>query len=316
MAVRSVTVFGGSGFIGRHLVKRLAKQGWQIRVAMRHPERAKFLKPLGDVGQITPVPAALQDPARIEAAIEGADAVVNLVGLLYEKGRQTFEAVHHQGARRVAEAAKAAGVGQFIQISAIGAGPQALADYARTKGAGEQAVRAVLPDAVIVRPSIVFGPEDGFFNLFAMIARYSPVLPLIGGGKTRFQPVYVGDVAEAICHCLDNPRWRGKTIELGGPQVYSFKELLELLLVQIKKRRLLVPLPFALAEIEGAILQTLPVPLLTRDQVRLLRSDNVVSEEALKLGDLGIEPTSLEVILPTYLDRFRPHGRFNRPAAA
>ncbi|MCG8354675.1 MAG: complex I NDUFA9 subunit family protein [Kiloniellales bacterium] len=316
MAARLVTIFGGSGFIGRYLVQRLAQRGWLIRVAVRHASSARFLKPLGNVGQVTPMAAALQERDTLRAAIEGADAVVNLVGLLYERGRQSFESVHYQGAKAIAEIAAEAGVGDLAQISAIGADPQAEADYARSKGAGEQAVREAFPDAVILRPSIVFGAEDGFFNLFAAIAQISPVLPLIGGGKTRFQPVYVGDVADAIAACLEDPACRGKIYELGGPKVYSFKALLELLLKEIGRRRLLVPLPFALAEIQGAVLQNLPVPPLTRDQVRLLRHDNVVAEDALTLADLGIKPTAAELIVPTYLDRYRPGGRYSTPEAA
>ncbi len=316
MAARLVTIFGGSGFIGRYLVQRLAQRGWLVRVAVRHARSAQFLKPLGNVGQITPVAAALQDRDSVRAAVEGADAVVNLVGLLYERGRQNFAAVHYEGAKLIAESAAAAGATDLVQMSAIGADPNAEADYARSKGAGEQAVRAAFPDAAIVRPSIVFGAEDGFFNLFAAIARLSPALPLIGGGATRFQPVYVGDVADAMTTCLSDPACRGKTYELGGPSVYSFKELLQYLLKQIRRRRLLLPLPFALAELQGAVLQTLPVPPLTRDQVRLLRHDNVVSEGALGLADLGIEPTAVEVIVPTYLERYRPGGRFNPQQAA
>jgi NADH dehydrogenase len=238
--------------------------------------------------------------------------VINLVGLLFEKGRQSFEAVHYQGARRVAEAAAAAGVRRLVQMSAIGADIHAEAEYARSKGAAEQAVRKAFPDAVVVRPSIVFGPEDGFFNLFAALARLSWVLPLIGGGKTRFQPVYVGDVADAILRTLTDPDCAGKTYELGGPRVYTFKELLELLLVQIRRRRLLVPLPFWAADLEATVLELLPVPLLTRDQVKLLKHDNVVAAGALTLADLGIEPTAVELILPTYLDRYRPGGRFSQ----
>lgn len=312
MATPLVTVFGGSGFIGRYVVQRLAKQGWQIRVAVRRPSRAQFLKPLGDVGQITPIRVALQDEAAVAAAVEGADAVINLVGLLYESGRQSFEQVHFAGAERIARLAAAAGARHFVQVSAIGADPQADADYARSKGAAEAAIRDAFPGAVVMRPSIVFGPEDGFFNLFATLARLSPVLPLIGGGKTRFQPVYVGDVADAVVTALTDSTCAGKTYELGGPQVYSFKELLELMLQVIRRRRLLVPVPFAVANVEAWFLEWTPVPLLTRDQVKLLRIDNVVSEDALTLADLGIDPTAVDIILPSYLDRFRPGGQFSQ----
>jgi NADH dehydrogenase len=316
MAQRVVTVFGGSGFIGRHLIGRLAKQGWIVRVAVRRPSQAGFLKPLGEVGQITPLRAPVQDPIAVEAAVEGADAAINLVGILYERGKQTFAGVHARGAQTVAEAAAAAGVEHLVQVSAIGADVHAAADYARSKAAGEAAVKTAFPSATILRPSIVFGPEDDFFNRFAVMARLSPALPLIGGGSTRFEPVYVGDVAQAIAKCVADPACAGKTYELGGPRVYTFKELLQLLLREIRRRRLLVPWPFALAEVQARFLELLPVPPLTRDQLRMLRRDNVVSEGALTLADLGIQPTSVEVILPTYLDRYRPGGRFNQPLAA
>lgn len=312
MAARIVTVFGGSGFIGRHLVRHLAKQDCLVRVAVRRPSRANFLKPLGDVAQITPIRAPIQDEIAVEAAVRGADAVINLVGILYERGPQSFAAVHARGAQAVASAAAAAGARCLVQISAIGADLHGEADYARSKGAGEAAVKTVFPAATMVRPSIVFGPEDDFFNRFAQMARLSPVLPLIGGGGTRFQPVYVGDVAAAIAKCVSDPDCAGKTYELGGPRVYSFTQLMNLLLQEIYRRRVLVPWPFALADLQARVLEYLPVPPLTRDQVRLLRHDNVVSEGALTLADLGISPTSVEVILPTYLDRYRPHGRFDR----
>ena len=306
MAARVVTVFGGSGFIGRYVVKRLAQQGWVIRVAVRRPSRAQFLKPLGDVGQITPLRAPVQDEAAVRDAVAGADAVINLVGLLYEKGRQNFEAVHFEGARRIAQAAAAAGVEHLVQVSAIGSHPNAEADYARSKAAAEAAVRLAFPAAVVLRPSIVFGPEDGFFNLFAAMARLSPVLPLVGGGRTRFQPVYVGDVAEAVVKALTDPACAGKSYELGGPRVYSFKELLELMLAEIRRRRLLVPLPFWVASLEATFLELMPVPLLTRDQVKLLKHDNVVGRDTLTLENLGIAPTAVELIIPTYLERYRP----------
>jgi len=312
MAERVVTVFGGSGFIGRHLIGRLARQGWIVRVAVRRPSRAGFLKPMGDVGQITPIRAPIQDQIAVESAVAGADAVINLVGILYERRHQTFAAVHDRGAQTVAAASAAAGVGRLVQVSAIGADHHSTADYARSKGAGEAAVRTACPDAVILRPSVVFGPEDGFFNRFAEMARISPVLPLIGGGGTRFQTVYVGDVAEAIAKSVSDPACAGRTYELGGPHVYTFKELMELLLRQIHRRRLLVPWPFAMAELQAIFFELLPVPPLTRDQVRMLRHDNVVAEGALTLADLGIAPTAAEVILPTYLDRYRPSGRFGQ----
>jgi len=315
MATRVVTVFGGSGFIGRHLVRRLARRDWVVRVAVRHPSRAQFLKPMGDVGQIAPLRARIEDPMSVQAALDGAQAAVNLVGILYERGRRSFAAVHARGAQHVAEAAAAAGVERLVQVSAIGADRHAAAEYARSKAAGEAAVRTAFPSATVLRPSVVFGPEDDFFNRFAAMARLSPALPLIGGGRTRFQPVYVGDVAEAIACSLERPEAQGRIYELGGPKVYTFKELMEILLHEIRRRRLLIPVPFALAALQGAVLECLPVPPLTRDQVRLLRRDNVASPDLPGLRDLGIEPTALEIVIPAYLDRYRPGGRFNRAAA-
>ena len=313
MTARVVTIFGGSGFIGRHLVRRLAKRGWVLRIAVRHPARAHYLQPLGDVGQIAPLRAPLQDPVAVEAAVRGVNAVVNLVGVLFERGAQSFIAVHARGAHTVAAAAAAAGVERLVHVSALGADLHGQADYARTKGAGEAGVKTAFPAATVLRPSIVIGPEDGFFNRFASMARLWPALPLVGGGATRFQPVYVGDLAEAIATVLDTNAHQGKTFELGGPRVYTFKELLEIMLQEIRRKRWLVPVPFGLARLQAALLQYLPNPPLTPDQVRLLRRDNVVSPGALTFADLGITPTALEVILPTYLDRYRPGGRFAEP---
>ncbi len=315
MTLKKVTIFGGSGFLGRHLVTRLAKSGWSILLAERHPSRAHFLQPLGDVGQIAAVAADVQDEARVAEVVAGADAVVNLTGILYESGRQRFDAVHHIGAGNIAKAAAAAGARHLVHISAIGADPDAQANYARSKGQGEQAVRQAFPDATIFRPSIVIGPEDGFFNRFAAMARLSPALPLVGGGKTRFQPVYVADVAKAIQMGLESDDLRGETYELGGPGVYSFKALLEMMLKEIGKRRILAPLPFAVANLQAAFLERLPVPPLTRDQVRMLHSDNVVSEGAKGFADLGITPSAVEAVIPTYLDRYRPGGRFRSASA-
>ncbi len=310
MTDRSITIFGGSGFIGRYVVQRLARRGWTIRVAVRRPDRALFLKPLGQVGQITPVMANIRDDASVGAALAGADAAVNLVGILYRQGRQTFDAVHVEGARRVARAARAAGATRLVQMSALGADPQSPSDYARSKAAGEAAVREAFPAATIVRPSIVFGPEDDFFNRFAGMARLLPALPLVGGGRTRFQPVYVGDVANAFDRILETPETAGRTYELGGPAVHSFRELMEILLRQIGRKRLLLPLPFFAASIQAGLFELLPVPPpLTRDQVRLLRQDNVVDPAVPGLSALGIEPTALAAILPTYLTRYRRAGR-------
>lgn len=308
---RIATVFGGSGFIGRYVVKRLASEGWVIRVAVRDPERAKFLQPLGNVGQIVRLPVPIQDEAAVKWAVEGADAVFSYVGILHESGRaQTFELTQRRGPETIAKAAAEAGVKRLILGSAIGADPKSESIYARTKGLGEKAVLRAFPEATILRPSIVIGPEDGFFNRFAAMARLSPVLPLIGGGKTRFQPVYVGDVADAAMAALHDAKTKGQTYELGGPSVYTFRKLMEIMLREIGRRRLLLPIPFTLARLQAAILELLPNPLLTRDQVKLLEQDNVVSKKAKTFKDLGITPQPIEAIIPWYLERYRPGGRF------
>jgi len=311
MARKVITLFGGSGFIGRYVVQRLARRGHTIRIATRHPQRASFLKPLGNVGQITPIAASIGHEESIRQAVRGADLVANFVGILYERGPRSFNAIHVEGARRVAAAAAAAGAERLVHISALGADPNAGARYARSKAEGEKAVLDALPGASILRPSIVVGPEDDFFNRFAAIARLSPVLPLIGYGNTRFQPVFVGDVADAVTKLLLEPGYEGKTYELGGPQVYSFRELMELMLREIDRKRMLVNLPFAAASFQARFLEKLPVPPLTRDQVELLKQDNVVSDGALTFADLGIEPQAIEAILPSYLDKFRRGGRFS-----
>ena len=320
MAARSVTVFGGSGFIGRYLVQRLARHGWIVRVAVRRPDRALFLKPMGAVGQITPVAASLRHEGSVAAAVAGADAVVNLVGILHGRGASSFTAIHVEGAARAARAARTAGVRTFVQMSALGADPNSPAEYGRTKAAGELAVREIIPAAGIVRPSVVFGPEDDFFNRFATMARFAPALPLIGGGRTLFQPVYVGDVADALLRLVEDPATAGKTYELGGPRAYSFRALLELMLQEIGRRRLLLPLPFGLAslmafflELPSNLVPALPMPPLTQDQVQMLRRDNVVSAGALTLANLRIQPTALELVIPSYLARYRRGGRFVAP---
>jgi NADH dehydrogenase len=308
------TVFGGSGFVGRYVVRRLAREGWQVRVAVRRPDAALFLKTAGVVGQVTPVAVNIRDERSVRAAVSGADLVVNLVGILFQRGRQRFDAVQSEGAGRVAAAAAAAGVRTLIHVSAIGADASSTSAYARSKGAGEAAVRSAFPRAVILRPSIVFGPEDDFFNRFAKMAMVSPALPLVGGGTTRFQPVYVLDVAEAVARVADNPDLAGKTFELGGPRIYSFRELMQLLLAELGRRRMLIGLPFAIASLQGAFLQAIPFirPPLTTDQVKLLKRDNVVGAQALGFKELGITPTAVEPILPTYLDLYRPHGYYSR----
>jgi NADH dehydrogenase len=318
---RLVTVFGGSGFVGRHVVRALAKRGWRVRPAVRRPDLAGHLQPMGGVGQIMPVQANLRYPDSVMRAVDGTDAVVNLVGILYETGRQRFDAVQAEGPRAIAKAAVRAGVRSFVQMSAIGADAASPAVYARTKAAGEAAVLAEVPSSVILRPSIIFGPEDNFFNQFAGLARMLPALPLIGGGETRFQPVFVGDVAEAVARAIEGQATAGAVYELGGPAVMTFRQILEYILAETGRSRPLVPLPFAVAELQGRILEMLPFrPLLTRDQVLMLRTDNVVSEaakaEGRTLEGLGITPESVEAIVPTYLYRFRRAGQFEREKAA
>jgi NADH dehydrogenase len=310
-----ITIYGGSGFIGRHVVRALAKTGARMRIAVRRPDLAGHLQPLGGVGQIIPVQANVRFPDSLAAPAEGADAVLNLVGILVPRGRQTFSSVQDEGARHVAEAARAAGARAFVQMSAIGADAHSPAAYARTKAAGEAAVTAVFPGAVILRPSIVFGPEDDFFNRFAALARIAPALPLIGGGKTRFQPVFVGDVAKAVVAGLTGKAEGSVPYELGGPEILTMKEVMERVLAYTMRRRLLVTLPFWLAKIQASFLQLLPNPPLTLDQVRMLGTDNVVSEAAKRAGrtlqGLGIEPVAVEAVVPDYLERFRPRGQFS-----
>ena len=309
MEAKQITVFGGSGFLGRHAVRALAKAGWRIKVASRHPNRGFFLRPLGQVGQIGFIKCDITEPDQVESALRGSQAAINLPGLLVARG-QSFEAVHAAGAGNVAEAAARLGIRQLIHVSAIGADSESESRYAQTKAAGEARVRAAFPAAVILRPSIVFGPEDQFFNKFAAMARMVPALPLIGGGRTRFQPVFVGDVAAAIVAALKNPGAQGKTYELGGPTIYSFKELMQIVLRETGRARALIPLPFALASLKAFFLQFAPNPLLTPDQVKLLRHDNVVTPTALTLADLGIVPTTVEAEVPAYLWRFRAKGEY------
>ena len=301
-------MLGGSGFIGRYIVKRLAARGEVIAVGCRNAEAAKYLKPLGDVGQIVPLNIGIGDAALLPAFLAGNDWLVNCVGILRETGTQTFELVHHIGPARLARFAREAGVDRFVHISAIGADPRSSSAYARTKAAGEQAVRDAFPTITILRPSVVFGPEDRFFNRFASMAMFSPVLPLIGGGETRFQPVYVGDVADAVVTCLEDPATAGRIYELGGPKIYTFRQALELVLSEIRRKRPFVDLPFGLAALQARLMAILPSPPLTPDQVELLKSDNIVSSGALTLASLGLTPTPAEVVLPTYLDRFRRGG--------
>jgi NADH dehydrogenase len=316
-----VTVFGGSGFLGRHVVRALVKRGYRVRVAVRRPDLAGHLQPLGRVGQIHAVTANLRHRGSVEAAARDSDIVINLVGILYESGRQRFDTVHASGAEGVALAAAAFGA-RLIHVSAIGADVGSPSHYARSKAMGETLTLAALPSATILRPSILFGPEDDFFNKFASLARIAPALPLIGGGATRFQPVFAGDVASAVLAAIDRTDAAGATYELGGLEVASFRELMQFVLTTIERKRLLLPIPFDLARPMASVL-TLPTrlfglkPMLTPDQVDLLLSDNVVSEEAAHAGrtlaGLGIEPVAMRTIVPSYLWRFRKTGQFKAP---
>ena len=316
-----VTIFGGSGFVGRHVVRALAKRGYRIRVAVRRPDLAGHLQPLGTMGQISFVQANLRYRKSVDRAVEGADHVINCVGVLFESGRNTFDAVQDFGARAVAEAARAVGA-TLTHISAIGANTNSQSKYARTKGRAEIAILETVPEAVILRPSIIFGPEDDFFNKFASMARFAPVLPLIGGGQTKFQPVYVTDVAEAVARSVDGKLKGGTIYELGGAQVLSFRECLEIMLDTIDRKRSFVSIPFGVASLLGSAASLVPfiAPPITADQVVLLKSDNVVSAKAEAEGrtltGIGIEPTLLESILPTYLVRFRPQGQYTRGGRA
>jgi NADH dehydrogenase len=325
---RLVTVFGGSGFVGRHVVRALVKRGYRVRVAVRRPDLAGFLQPIGTVGQIHAVQANLRYPDSVAAAVKGADAVVNLVGILQEGGRQSFSGVQADGARAIAQACAALGVTRVVQLSAIGADAGSASAYATSKAQGEAAMLAAVPGAVILRPSIVFGPEDGFFNRFASLARMLPVLPLVGGGGTRFQPVFVGDVAEAVARAVDGTVAGGRVYELGGPEVKTFRELLAYICEVTDRKRGLVALPFPVARLKARLLEItdrltlglLPDALkLTRDQVTLLETDNVVSAAASAEGrdfaGLGIAPVSIEAVVPSYLWRFRKTGQFDTARA-
>jgi uncharacterized protein YbjT (DUF2867 family) len=311
MHIQRVTVFGASGFLGRYVVKQLGERGLAVKAGVRYPDRAGFLRPMGDVGQIAPLRADVTDEAETRAAMIGADAVVNLVGILHEGGGRSFEGVHRDAAARVGRLAKELGVKRVVHVSALGADVASPSSYARTKAEGELRLREAFPQAAIHRPSVVFGPEDHFFNRFGALARFSPALPLIGGGQTRFQPVYVGDVADAIVATLMDSGHEGRTYELGGPRVYTFKELMRLLLAELGRRRALISLPWGLASFEARFLEFLPTPPLTRDQVELLKHDTVVSPGTPGFPELGITPAAVEVILPTYMDRFRKGGWYS-----
>ncbi len=313
---KRVTIFGGSGFVGTRLVQLLARRDWRIRVAVRRPDLAGHVRPLGRVGQIAPVQANVRYPESIAAAVSGADVVINLVGILTETSRQKFRAVHTMGARHIAEAAKRAGVGRLIHMSALGADAESPSAYFRSKALGEKEALEVLHSTIVFRPSIQFGEGDGFFSLYATLAQFLPVLPLIGG-KTRFQPVYVGDVAEALARAAEGEGKAGKVHELGGPDIETNRQIIERVLRETGRSRPLLPLPRTLALLGATVTGLLPNPLLTRDQVRQLFIDNVVSEEAVRqkrtLDAFGIDAATMDAILPGYLWRFRPHGQFDRP---
>ncbi len=326
---RLITVFGGSGFVGRHVVRALARRDWRIRVAVRRPDLAQFLQPIGRVSQIQAVQANLRYPKSVAAAMRHSHAVINLVGILTESGQQNFDAVQAFGARAVARAAEAQGIANFVHMSAIGADGDSLSHYARSKAKGEQSVLQTLPEAVITRPSIIFGPEDSFFNRFAALARLMPALPLIGGGETKFQPVFVGDVAEAIALAVEGRAKPGGVYELGGPETKTFRELLQFICDETQRKRALVPIPFGPARIMARITEIanalsfglFPQDFLTtRDQIRLLEQDNIVSKTAIAAGltleGLGIRPTSIETIVPAYLVRFRRTGQFDKSRPA
>ena len=314
MAGKLVTVFGGSGFIGRHVVRHLAAHGWRVRVAVRDIEKAGFLRPAGNLGQISAVAVTIADAASVASAVKGADAVINLVGVLYERGKRSFQAMHVDGAKRIAEAARAAGATHLVHLSALGADASSPSKYARSKAAGEAAVHGAFPGATILRPSVVFGTEDQFFNLFGAMAQISPVLPYFtntaphapGGGGTKFQPVYVGDVAEAIAAAVSGETHKGRTYELAGPKVYTMLEILKIVNRETMRHRQIWGMPYLFARIQAAFLQFLPKPLLTPDQVKLLQLDNVASGRAPGLEAFGIAATPVELVVPTYLKRFRP----------
>lgn len=309
-----VTVFGGSGFVGRHVVRALAKRGWRVRVAVRRPDLAGHTQPMGVVGQVVPVQANVRYPESIRRALAGADAVVNLVAILSESGKQTFDAVHIAGAEAIAKACAEEGIGTLVHMSAIGADPESGSVQARSRAAGEAVAQQHMPGAIIMRPSIIFGPEDSFFNRFAGMARFLPVLPVIGDGETLFQPVFVGDVAQAVVKAVEGELRPGRVYELGGPEQKSFRALMQYVLDVTGRKRLIAALPVPLARIQATVLELLPGKLLTNDQITSLQSDNVVSQAAINEGRtleaMGIRPTAMEAVVPGYLWRFRRMGEF------
>jgi NADH dehydrogenase len=310
-----VAILGGAGFVGRYIVKRLAERGDVLTVGGRNAAGAKYLKLKGDVGQVGLVNLSIADEQLLRAFVADQDAVVNLVGILHERGAQRFDLIHHIAPARLARLAREAGVARFVHLSALGADPRSTSGYYSTKAMGEEAVRDAFPTATILRPSVVFGPEDQLFNRLAAMAMISPVMPLIGGGETRFQPVYVGDVADAVVRCIDDSTTAGRIYELGGPKIYSLRAMTELLLAEIRRTRPLMDLPFGLASLQARVMALLPNPPLTPDQVEMLKYDNIVASGALTLETLGIRPTAVEAILPSYLDRFRRGGWYARERA-
>lgn len=312
MRQQVATVFGGAGFIGRHVVQRLAKQGYGVRIAGRDTEKASRLRTLGDVGQVVPVRASVTDDVSVARAVAGADVVVNLVGILFERKSGDFQRIHAEGAGRIARLAEAAGVRRLAQISAIGADPGSQSLYARSKGEGEQAVVTAFPEATILRPSVVFGPDDQFFNRFAGLAAMLPVMPVVEG-QTRFQPIYVGDVADAVMAAIARDDAAGRVYELGGPRVMTMRQVLEFVLEHTHRRRLMLPVPRALAALQARLGEWLPNPPLTRDQLILLKRDNVVAADAAGLAALGLAPKAVEAVVPAYLARYRPSGRRQEP---
>jgi NADH dehydrogenase len=313
-----VTIIGGSGFVGTQIVQELARAGYRVRVAVRRPDLAGHLRPLGGVGQVVPMQANVRYPESIAAAVRGASVVINLAAVGVEKGRQRFRAVNVTGARRVAEAAKAAGVKTFIHMSVNGADENSPSLFARSRAMGEAEVRSVFPSAIIFRPSVIFGAGDEFFNKLGFIARMLPVMPLFGG-KTKFQPVYVGDVAEAVAEAVKGNLKAGKTYELGGPEVLTNRALVEKVLAGANRRNPILPLPGAIGQLLAFPMGILPNPLITGEQVTLLGIDNVVSPEAVKekrtLQGIGITPRPIDAVLPSYIWRFSPNGQFDRQTA-
>lgn len=308
---RLITVFGASGFLGRHAIRALARKGYRIRAVTRRPNLANHLPPMGHVGQIQLFKGDVHDEASVAEALRGAKAAINLVGVLFSRGEQSFEELHVNAAKTIAEECAKNGVRALTHVSALGADPNSESYYAKSKADGEARVREVFPQAAILRPSVIFGPEDSFLNRFAELARISPALPLIGGGHTKFQPIFAGDVAAAILTTLEDEHHTGKMFEIGGPTVYSFRALMEFILRETQRERVLISIPFPIAAVQAFFLQLMPNPLLTPDQVRLLRRNNIVSADAPGLAELGIVPTSIEAEAPAWLWRYRRHGQYD-----